>query len=88
MIEPIGNKIFIKRDAAKTETKGGIIIPDKSQKRSAQGKIIAIGNPGELEINLLVGDQVVFHAYAGVEIDDDNETILVIEEEDIVAKIE
>ena len=43
-IEPLGDKIVVKRMDAEEVTAGGILLPDSAQEKPAQGKILAVGN--------------------------------------------
>ena len=44
-IEPIGDRVVVRREKAKTVTAGGIALPDKAQPNPRVGTVIAIG-PG------------------------------------------
>jgi chaperonin GroES len=72
-IKPLGNRILIKRSEAKV-TKGGIILPDTAKEKPKQGEVVAVG-PGKVDdegtlkpLDVKVGDQVLFSAYAGTEV--------------------
>ena len=76
-IKPLGNRILIKRSAAKT-TKGGILLPDTAKEKPRQGEVVAVG-PGKTDeegklhpMPLRVGDQVLFSSYAGNEVKSDS----------------
>lgn len=89
MIQPLGNRVLIKRREAKT-SKGGILLPDTAQEKPRIGEVIAVG-PGKrdeegnvLPMNVKVGDQVLFSAYAGSEVKSDDQEFLVVTEDDIL----
>lgn len=89
-IKPLGNRIVVKREEAKT-SKGGILLPEKAQEKSRRGKVIAVG-PGKIDdkgstqsIDLKVGDQILFSSYAGTEYKADENEYLILSEEDILA---
>ena len=50
-IKPLGNRIVIKRQEAKT-TKGGIILPEAAQEKPREGKVVAVG-PGKVDEKLM-----------------------------------
>jgi chaperonin GroES len=90
-IKPLGNRVLIKRSEAKT-TKGGIILPDAAKEKPKQGEIVAVG-PGKMDeegniqaMNVRVGDQVLFTAYAGTEVktEEPGEEYLIMSEDDIL----
>lgn len=90
-IKPMGNRVLVKRSQAKT-TKGGILLPDSAQEKPKEGQVVAVGS-GKMEedgtvtpMNVRVGDQVLFSAYAGTEVKGEEEGVeyLIMSEEDIL----
>jgi len=72
-VKPLGNRVLVKRSEAKA-TKGGILLPDTAQEKPKQGEVVAVG-PGKMDeegnvkaMNVRIGDQVLFSAYAGTEV--------------------
>lgn len=66
-------RVIVRRDAATTKTKGGIIIPETAKERPVEGVVLHVG-PGEyLESGdrklppCEIGDRVLFGKYAGTE---------------------
>ena len=62
MFRPIADKVVIKQVEAKTQTMGGVIIPDTTHEGTYQGEILAVG-PGRVlengersEMQTKVGD--------------------------------
>lgn len=90
-ITPLGNHILVKRISEQTE--GTIVLPGKKDEKSTRGLIIACG-PGALtdgkreEMPVKAGQTVLFAKYAGTEIDEGNEELLIIKSSDILAIIE
>ncbi len=90
-IQPLGNRVLVKRSEART-TKSGIILPDSAQEKQRQGEIVAVG-PGKMgkngvvsPLDLSVGDTVLFSSYAGVEVKGEaREEFLILSEDDILA---
>jgi len=84
----------VKRLAAETTTKGGIVIPDTAAEKPTQGEICAVGEGALMDngeprpLTVKVGDRVMFGQYAGSEITIDGDTYLVIKESDVLAIIE
>ena len=88
-ITPLGDRVLVKRSQAKT-TKGGILLPDTAQEKPREGEVIAVG-PGKRDdqgvlqaMSIVVGDHVLFGAYAGTEVKSDDEEHLILSEEDIL----
>jgi len=72
---------------------GGIVIPDSAAEKPMEGEVIAVGNGKILEngevrkLDVKAGDKVLFGKYSGTEVKVDNEKLLVVKEEDIMAVI-
>jgi len=87
-IRPLHDRVVIKRMDEETTSPGGIVIP------ADKGEVIAVGNGkildnGEVRgLDIKVGDKVLFGKYAGTTVKVDDEELLVMREEDIVAVIE
>ncbi|AWE64876.1 MULTISPECIES: co-chaperone GroES [Staphylococcus] len=94
MLKPIGNRVIIEKKEQEQTTKSGIVLTDSAKEKSNEGVIVAVGNGRLLNDGTRVtpevkeGDRVVFQQYAGTEVKRDNETYLVLNEEDILAVIE
>jgi chaperonin GroES len=91
-IQPLHDRVIVKRVEEEETTKGGIIIPDTAKEKPMDGVIVAVGSgkigeEGEKKIPLEVkeGDRVLFSKYAGTEITIDGEENLIMKEEDIIA---
>lgn len=93
-LRPLGDKILIKRVAAETKTKSGIVLPDSAKEKPKRGKIVALGSGkrldnGELStFNVKVGNEVIFTSYAGTEVTIDNEELMIMTEDDVLAVVE
>jgi len=86
-VQPLYDRILLKRVEMKEQKKGGIIIPDSAKEKPMEGKVIAVGS-GRIEkgervpLEVKVGDTVLFGKYAGTEIKiDDTEHVIVREDE-------
>ncbi|MEN0221671.1 co-chaperone GroES [Staphylococcus aureus] len=94
MLKPIGNRVIIEKKEQEQTTKSGIVLTDSAKEKSNEGVIVAVGTGRLLNDGTRVtpevkeGDRVVFQQYTGTEVKRDNETYLVLNEEDILAVIE
>jgi chaperonin GroES len=89
-IKPLGNRIVVKRQEAKT-TKGGILLPETAQEKPRQGKVVAVG-PGKVDekgknlaLDVKVGDEILFSSYSGTEYKSDDVDYLILSEDDVLA---
>ena len=90
-VEPIGDKVVIKRLEANEATTGGIVLPDSAQEKPLEGKVLSVGDGRLLKDGsrckhqVSEGDRVVFSSYAGNELAVDDEQLLIMNEDDILA---
>jgi chaperonin GroES len=84
-IQPINNNVLLKLEApAEEKTSGGIIIPDTAREKSQEGKVVAL--PVDSDIDLSIGDVVLYKGFSGTEIAFEGEKYLLILVDDILAK--
>lgn len=96
-IRPLGDRILVKpfsEEELKEKTSSfGIIIPDTvSKEKSAQGRVLAVGEgrwqDGELvPVSVKVGDTVFFSKYAYDEITHKGEELYLLKEDNVLAVI-
>lgn len=92
---PLSDFIVVKPMNAEEQTASGIFIPTTaSQEKPQEGEIVAAG-PGRKNedgsrqpMDLEVGDIVMFKKYAPDEFKKDGETLLVLRETDVIAKLD
>ena len=91
-LQPLADRVVIKPMPREDTTKGGIILPDTAKEKPMEGKVLAVG-PGTLTdegkrvpLDVKVGDTVVYAKYAGTEIKEDGEELIILRESDILAK--
>lgn len=89
-VQPLADRVIVKRLEAKEKTEGGLYIPDNAKEKPQKGEVIAIGlgkvlDDGTLiKMNVVIGDQVLFGKYSGFEIEIDGNLCLFMREEDIL----
>lgn len=90
-IEPMFDRILIKKDEAEQQTKGGIMLPE-NQTKTHNGVVVAIGtgarnkDGGFHKPMLKVGDKVMLPEYGGNKVDLGGDTHYVYRESDIIGK--
>jgi chaperonin GroES len=78
-LRPISNQVVIKKDKPEEKTKGGIIIPEVAQTKTASGEVRAVGpgwcrSNGVLEpMTVAPGDRVIFGKFDGYDVTIDGE---------------
>jgi len=92
-LHPIGDRIIVKALESEERTKGGIVLPDTAKEKPQEGKVLAVGkgrrlDSGELKpLEVKVGDKILFGKYAGTEVKVEDEDVLILREEDVLAII-
>jgi chaperonin GroES len=83
----------VKAIEAESQTKSGLYVPDTAKERPQEGTIVAVG-PGRvtdegkrIEMDVKVGDNVVYSKFAGTEFTEDGDELLILTERDILAKV-
>lgn len=90
-IVPVGDKVVVERLEAEEKTAGGIVLPDNAREKPAKGRIVSVGDGVTLPdgrrvpFQVCEGDRVLFQSYAGMEVEIDKKSLLVLHESDILA---
>lgn len=84
-IQPLGEYVLIEPAKADTKTASGIVLPDTSEEKSQEGKVIAIGDDKKIKVK--TGQKVIYSKYSGSEVKVDNIEYLLVKAEDILAVV-
>jgi chaperonin GroES len=91
-LQPLADRVLVKPMEKEGKTKSGIYLPDTAKEKPQEGKVIAVG-PGKMsddgkriEMDIKVGDIVIYAKYGGTEIKVDDEELLILSESNILAK--
>ena len=93
-LNPLHDRVVVKRIDADTKTASGIFIPDNAQEKPDQGIVLAVGqgkrtSEGTLiPVSLKENDKVLFGKFAGQQVKIQGEELLILSEEEIYAVIE
>ena len=81
VIEPIGKRVVIRKDANKRETKSGIVLPDSHEIPVITGRVVAVSKQIENDENFTIRqyDKVLFDPREAipVELEHDNQLYVV-----------
>jgi chaperonin GroES len=93
-LRPLSDRIVVKPLARETVTKSGIVLPDTAKEKPQEGEVLAVG-PGKVldngkrtQLEVRVGQRVLFAKYAGTEVKVDNEEYLILRESDVMGIVE
>jgi chaperonin GroES len=91
---PLHDRVLVRRIEADEKTAGGIIIPDTAKEKPQEGEVIAVG-PGArdesgklIELDVKVGDRILFGKWSGTEIKLNGEDLLIMKESDVMGVID
>jgi len=93
MLKPLADRVVVRAVEREEKTASGIFLPDNAKEKPQEGEVIAVG-PGRyedgkrIELDVKVGDKVIYSKYAGTEVKVNNEEVLILRESDILAVIE
>ena len=92
-VKPLGDRVLVQPVEEQEAKKGGIIIPDTAKEKPQEGKVVALGtgkiddNGKKVDFTVKKGDKVLISKYGGTEIKIDNESYLIMREDDILGII-
>ncbi len=92
-IQPLHDRVIVKRIDEGEQVRGGIIIPDTAKEKPQEGEVIAVGagkyreDGSRQSLDVKVGDRVLFGKYSGSEVKLEGEELLIIREDEILGII-
>ena len=92
-LKPLGDKVVVEALEQEEKSPGGLYSPDTAKKKPQTGKVIAVGAGRILddgkrsEMNVKVGDKVLFSKYGGNEVQIDGSEFTILDEDQIYAII-
>jgi len=92
-IQPLGDRLLVKRLEAEEKTKGGIVLPDSAQEKPQQAKVVAVGkgkvsDEGKvIPLEVKEGDVVLFGKYSGTELKIEDKELMMLKEDDVLGII-
>jgi chaperonin GroES len=93
-LKPLADRLVVEPVEQEEVTVGGIILPETAKEKPQQGKVIAAG-PGRtddsgkrVEMEVKVGDRVLYAKYSGTEVKLDGKKLLILRESDILALVQ
>ncbi len=93
-LKPLGDRVVLEVLDETEQTAGGIYLPETAREKPQKGLILAVG-PGRLrddgkrdEIQVKVGDKVLFAKYSGNDVKLGEKEVKILSEKDILGIIE
>ena len=92
-VKPLGDRVFIKVSPSEEKTSGGILLPDTAKEKPQVGEVVQVGtgkrneDGSHAQMEVKVGDQVLYSKYAGTDIKFSGEDYVLLSEKDILAVV-
>jgi chaperonin GroES len=93
-LRPLGDRLVVEPLEQEEMTAGGIVLPETAKEKPQKGSVLAVG-PGardeegkRIQMEVQVGDVVLYAKYAGTEIKVEGKKLLILKESDVLAIVE
>jgi chaperonin GroES len=93
-VRPLYDRILVKRIEQQEQKRGGIIIPDTAKEKPMEAKVAAVGegkfddNGKRIPLDVKKGDRILIGKYAGTEIKIEDQELLILREDEVLAIVE
>ncbi|WP_070000311.1 co-chaperone GroES [Cellulosilyticum sp. I15G10I2] len=92
-LKPLADRVVIKHLEAEEKTKSGIILTGTAKEKPQEAVVVAVGPGGivdgeKVEMQVKVGDKVIYSKYAGTDVTVDKEEYVIVKQGDILAIVE
>jgi chaperonin GroES len=93
-LRPLHDRIVVKRIEEEEAARNGILIPDSAKEKPQQGEVLAVGRGKLLEsgkvvdLDVKVGDRVLFGKYSGTETTMIGTEYIVMREDDVLGIVD
>ncbi len=92
-LKPLGDRMVVKPLEEEEVTPSGIVLPETAKEKPQKGEVLSVG-PGardddgkRIEMDVKVGDKILFAKYGGTEIKVNSDKLLILRESDVLAII-
>ena len=89
-VQPLADRILVRRVEEQETVKGGIIIPDTAKEKPQEGEVVAVG-PGRftedgkrVAMEVKKGDRVLIGKYSGTDVKIDGTEYVILREDDVL----
>ena len=92
-VKPLADRVVVKPLEDAEQMRGGLYIPDTAKQKPQQGEIVAVGqgkvseDGKRIDMELKVGDKVLYGKYSGTEVTLEDSQYLILREADVLAVI-
>ena len=83
-IEPLGDMVLVQMEAAPEKTQSGLLLPEEAREKMTVGLVVSTGPEVE---HVSSGDRVIYRQYSGTKIEWLGNEYLLMNSEDLQAKV-
>ena len=92
-VKPLGDRVVIKNVESEETTKSGIILTGAAKEKPQMAEVLAVGPGGnvdgkEIVMQVKVGQKVIYSKYAGTEVKLNDQELIIVRQNDILAVVE
>ena len=93
-IRPLGDRLLVEPVEAEETTSSGLLLPETAKEKPQQGMVLAAGagrrddDGKRIEMDVQVGDRVLFAKYSGTEIKLEGKKLLIMKESDVLGIVQ
>lgn len=92
-IRPLADRVVIKKLEAEEKTASGIVLPGTAKEQPQMAEVVEVGPGGivdgkEVNMELKVGDKVIYSKYAGTEVKLEGKEYIILRQNEILAVVE
>jgi len=89
-VQPLSDRILVRRVEEQETIRGGIIIPDTAKEKPQEGEVVAVG-PGRMteegkrvSMEVKAGDRVLIGKYSGTDVKIDGNEYVILREDEVL----
>lgn len=93
-LKPLGDRLVVEPKEQEQTTASGLVLPETAKEKPQEGVVLAVG-PGRrdedgdrIDMDVAVGDVVLYAKYAGTEVKLSEKKLLILKESDVLAIVE
>ncbi len=90
-LKPLGDRLVVEPRERESMTASGLVLPETAKEKPQEGEVLAVGpgrrdeNGKRVEMDVEVGDIVLYAKYGGTEVKIDDKKLLILKESDVLA---
>ncbi len=84
-VQPLGARVLVQPLEEESRTKSGLLLPESAKEKPQTGLVVAVSDDETIKVK--VDDKVLFAKYTGTEVRMDGANYLLMESNDILARV-